>query len=168
MTLYLPSFMIVGNGSTLPTVLDCWGPNICKSRKDDDLPFAISILFLCLWVWHFSSMRTTDFTFRVRDLFFQREPAAETLSKSAASAFCITAGHICPNYGSTWMAPGSQCSSEFVILKPVPIGHHNRWLKNESPVPAVWVSHMFLGNLVLLCKKQEILHHALNHILTAL
>lgn len=68
----------------------------------------------------FPSVRTADFTFQGARFVFQCECADETLSKSAASAFCITAGHICTNYRSTWTAAVSQCSSEFVILAPSP------------------------------------------------
>lgn len=102
------------------------GPNLCKSRKEYDLSFASpsppSASFL----------RTADFTLRVEDLFFQWESADETLSNFAAPAFCITSGHICPNYSNTWMALGSQCGSEFVILTPPPLDNIIEWESRTS------------------------------------
>lgn len=112
LTVYLPPlFMIVGNASTLrllrPKLLQV------KERIWSSFCYFITIsLPISFFLYKDSWLHFTG----TRFVFSEREFADETLSKSAASAFCITAGHICPNYSSTWMAPGSQCSSEFVIL----------------------------------------------------
>lgn len=126
--------------------LDCWGPNFCKSRNEYDLPFAISLRFL--FRFHFFSTRTADFTSRERDLFFQRgsllmKPCQSLLplpfvSQLATSA-PITAAH-------GWLLEA--CVALSLSSSPCP-----QWSR-------------LLGNLGLLCKKQEVLQHVLNHILT--
>lgn len=150
--------MIVGNGSTLrllrPKLLQV------KERMWSSFCYFITIssllsaTFFPLWE-QLTSLHGHEICF-----FRERESADETLSKSAASAFCITAGHICSNYSSTWTAPGSQCSSEFVIftlslLEKIIVDWRMR-------VQYLLVGcRTFLGNLVLLCRKQEILQHVL-------
>lgn len=148
MTVYLPPlFMIVGKGSTLPTVLDCWGLNFCKSRKES---------FFCHFIIISSPLSVTFFLYE--NSWFHFTCTRFVFSARVCWWNPVKVCCLCLLYHSWPQLPQLQQHMDgpwkpvqlwICHPHPVPIGQNNRWLKNESPVPAVWVSHMFLGNLVL-------------------